>query len=682
MPGKNKIIAIVQARENSSRFPNKVLKYINEKTILEIINSRLKKSKNLSNIVFAIPKNDKKIQSLLIKRKINYFLGSEKNVLERFYKCAKKYKANTVVRITADCPLVDFKILDKMIKVFLKKKPDYISNTIKLFYPDGLDIEILNFKSLETAFKHSKSSFYKEHVTFYITKNISKFKILNFKENKYLNNSDIRLTVDNNQDLTMVDKLFKFYNYNFHITYEKISQLIQKKPEFFLDNKTFKRNYGLKNKRNRYSFENAKKIIPTGNQMLSKNPNYILPFQWPLYYRKAKGCKIISIDNRRYFDFSLMGVGSNILGYSNQKVDNFVKKKIDQGSMSTLNCYEEFDLADELLKMNNWADMVRFSKTGGEINSMAIRIARAASGKDNVAFCGYHGWHDWYLSANLKNNKNLDNHLMSGFYTAGVPKFLSNKSYPFKFNNINSIKQILAKDKNIGVIKMEVYRNIEPKISFLKKLRKICDKEGIVLIFDECTSGFRENYGGIYKKFGINPDMVLYGKALGNGYPITACVGKKEIMENVNKTFISSTFWSERTGFSAGIATLNEMKKINSWLRIRESGKLIRKGWLKLSKKYNFKISFSGLYALTNLEIKNKNWNLINTLITQEMLSKGFLYSNSIYTSVCHNKKNIDLYFNCLDEIFSKIEPFMYDKKYLIKNLKGPLPKKPFNRMN
>ena len=216
----------------------------------------------------------------------------------------------------------------------------------------------------------------------------------------------------------MVDKLFKFYNYNFHITYEKISQLIQKKPEFFLDNKTFKRNYGLKNKRNRYSFENAKKIIPTGNQMLSKNPNYILPFQWPLYYRKAKGCKIISIDNRRYFDFSLMGVGSNILGYSNQKVDNFVKKKIDQGSMSTLNCYEEFDLADELLKMNNWADMVRFSKTGGEINSMAIRIARAASGKDNVAFCGYHGWHDWYLSANLKNNKNLDNHLMSGFYTA------------------------------------------------------------------------------------------------------------------------------------------------------------------------------------------------------------------------------------------------------------------------
>ena len=682
MSGKNKIIAIVQARENSSRFQNKVLKFINEKTILEIINARLKKSKNLSNIVFAIPKDDEKIRSLLIKKKIKYFLGSEKNVLERFYKCAKKYKADTIVRITADCPLVDFEILDKMIEVFLNKKPDYLSNTLELFYPDGLDIEIFNFKSLEIAFQKSKSSFYKEHVTFYITKNISKFKILNFKENKYSNNSNIRLTLDNNYDLIMINKLFSHFNYNLNITYKKISKLIQKNPEFFLENKIFKRNYGLKNEKNRYSFENAKKIIPTGNQMLSKNPNYILPFQWPLYYQKAKGCKIITIDNKKYFDFSLMGVGSNILGYSNQKIDSFVKKKIDKGSMSTLNCYEEYDLAEELLKMNDWADMVRFAKTGGEINSIAIRIARAASGKDNVAFCGYHGWHDWYLSANLKNDDNLNDHLMSGFYTAGVPKFLSNKSHPFKFNDINSIKQILSRDKNVGVIKMEVYRNTEPKISFLKSLRKICDKEGIVLIFDECTSGFRENYGGIYKRYGINPDMVLYGKALGNGYPITACVGKKEIMENANKSFISSTFWSERIGFSAGIATLNEMKKIHSWMRIKEAGRLIRTGWSKLSKKYNFEVSFSGLYALTNLEIKNENWNLINTLITQEMLRKGFLFSNSIYTSISHNKKNIDLYLNCLDAIFAKIAPFMHDKKYLIKNLKGPLPKKPFNRMN
>uniref|UniRef100_UPI003F86EC95 aminotransferase class III-fold pyridoxal phosphate-dependent enzyme n=1 Tax=Candidatus Pelagibacter sp. TaxID=2024849 RepID=UPI003F86EC95 len=455
-----------------------------------------------------------------------------------------------------------------------------------------------------------------------------------------------------------------------------------KNPELFLENKFFKRNYGLNKINKKYSFFEAEKIIPTGNQMLSKNPKYILPNQWPLYYKKANGCMITSLDGKKYYDFSLMGVGTNILGYSNKIVDNFVKKKIDCGSMSTLNCFEELDLAKELIQMNKWADMVRFARTGGEINSIAIRIARAAAGKDKVAFCGYHGWHDWYLSANLKNKKNLNNHLMSGFFTSGVPKFLSNKSYTFKFNDINSVKKLIALDKNIGVIKLEVYRNIEPKRSFLKELRKICDKEKIVLIFDECTSGFRSNYGGIYQKYGITPDIVLFGKALGNGYPITACVGKKEVMENVKSSFISSTFWSERIGFSAGLITLKEMRKINSWNKITNIGKYIRRGLSNVAKQHGLKIEFLGLPALTNFQFKTKNSEYLNAYLTQEMLKRGYLFSNSIYTSVAHEEDIVNNYLDNLNDILDNISGNISEKNYLINNLNGPLPKKPFNRMN
>jgi glutamate-1-semialdehyde aminotransferase len=349
--------------------------------------------------------------------------------------------------------------------------------------------------------------------------------------------------------------------------------------------------------------------------------------------------------------------------------------------MSTLNCFEEYDLAEELLKIDKWADMVRFAKTGGEINSIAIRIARAASGKNGIAFCGYHGWHDWYLSANLANQKNLNSHLMNGFFTSGVPKNLKNTSFPFEFNNIKSLKKVLAKNSDIGVIKMEVYRNFPPQIKFLKEIRNICNKKNLVLIFDECTSGFRGNYGGIYKNYNVQPDIVLYGKALGNGYPITACVGRREVMETVNNSFISSTFWSERVGFSAALATLKEMRRIKSWQKVEKVGLILRKGIKKIAKDNNIKINFFGLPAITNQIIDNKNSNLINSFITQEMLKKGFLSTDSIYASVSHNKKNIETYLENLNDVFKVVSQHKDDKNFL-KLIEGPLPIKPFNRMN
>ena len=405
----------------------------------------------------------------------------------------------------------------------------------------------------------------------------------------------------------------------------------------------------------------ALKVIPTGNMLLSKNPNRFLPGKWPTYYKKAKDCFIWGVDGKKYIDVSTMGFGTNILGYSNSKVDKTVHNFIDKGNMSTLNAPEEVYLAEKLIQLHPWFKMVRFARTGGEANSIAIRIARASSGKDGVAICGYHGWHDWYLSSNIQNKKNLDTHLIKRLQTDGVPKALKNTVFPFQYNDFETLKKIVDKNK-IGVIKMEVYRNIEPKNDFLKKIRKLADKKNIVLIFDECTSGFRKSNGGLHKIYNVKPDMAIFGKALGNGYAITAVLGKKEIMECVQNTFISSTFWTERIGSVAGLETLKIMEEIESWKLIDKIGKNIKKTWGEISQNTKVPIEISGLNALAQFKIISKNSNIFKTYITQEMLKKNILATDTIYVSIKHKDKILQKYYENLEKIFKIIAKYQYSK--------------------
>ena len=212
-------------------------------------------------------------------------------------------------------------------------------------------------------------------------------------------------------------------------------------------------------------YKKGKKLIPGGTMLLSKRPEMFLPDKWPSYFSRAKGCEIWDLDNRKYVDMSIMGIGTNSLGYGHHEVDKAVEKTISNGNMSTFSCPEEVILAEKLIEINPWADMVRFARTGGEANSIAIRIARAASGKDGVAICGYHGWHDWYLSANHNKDNNLTNHLLPGLEPLGVPKSLSNTVFPFHYNNYDELLEIVNENQ-IGVIKMEVLRNFPPKMIF------------------------------------------------------------------------------------------------------------------------------------------------------------------------------------------------------------------------
>lgn len=429
-------------------------------------------------------------------------------------------------------------------------------------------------------------------------------------------------------------------------------------------------------------YKKAKILIPGGTMLLSKRPEMFLPDLWPSYFSKAKGCKIWDLDGKELLDMSIMGIGTNTLGYGNEEVDNAVLETVRNGNMTTLNCPEEVNLAEKLVTLNPWADMVRFARSGGEANSIAIRIARAASGKDKVAICGYHGWHDWYLSANHNDGGDeLSGHLLAGLSPKGVPKNLKDTVYPFNYNNFEELLSIVD-NNDIGVIKMEVLRNFGPEDNFLQKVRDLASERNIVLIFDECTSGFRETFGGIYQKFGVEPDIAMYGKTIGNGYALTAVVGRREVMEAAQNTFISSTFWTERIGPTAALATLKVMEEVKSWEIITATGNKMRNGWQKLADSHKLNISISGIPALSTYSFNSPDALSYKTFIAQEMLDKGFLASTNFYASTAHTDDHLESYFNALDEVYASISKCENGELKIQDLLRGPVCHGGFKRLN
>ncbi len=440
----------------------------------------------------------------------------------------------------------------------------------------------------------------------------------------------------------------------------------------------------IKNKKNsgQKLWLKGKKYILGGNMLLSKRPNLFLPDLWPTYFSKTKSCFIWDLDNKKYIDMSYMGVGTNILGYNNNRVDREVERAIKKGNISTFNAPEEVELARKLISMHKWAYKAKFARTGGEIASVAIRIARNYSKKNKVAICGYHGWHDWYLSANINKKSSLKNHLFDQLNIGGVPKEFGKLTFSFEYNDFDSLLKVYKKNPDIGVIIMEVKRNFNPKKNFLKKIKNFCTKNKIVLIFDECTSGFRENFGGLHLKYKIIPDIVLFGKALGNGYAITALLGNKKVMKEANDLFISSTFWTERIGSVAGLATLKEMKRIKSWKKITKIGKIIKEKWKRIFDKYLIEYEIKGLDSIVSFEFKRKNFNVYKTFITQEMLKKGILANNSIYVSIDHDNKILKKYFVEFEKVIKKIQILEQKGIKLEKLLESKASSLGFKRLN
>jgi glutamate-1-semialdehyde 2,1-aminomutase len=410
----------------------------------------------------------------------------------------------------------------------------------------------------------------------------------------------------------------------------------------------------------------AMEIIPGGNGLLSKRPDRYAKDIWPTYFSRAKGCNVWDLDGNKYIDMTQNGVGTSILGYADDDVNKSVINAINNGINTTLNAPEEVELAQELLKLNPSMGGVKFARGGGEAMSISVRIARAYTGRDKVAFSGYHGWTDWYLATNLSSELNLDEHLLPGLEPLGVPSGLSGTAIPFKYNDVDDFKAILKQHDDIGTIVLEGARYDLPNTDFLKTIEIESKKKGIVVIVDEITSGFRMSKSGVYRLFDFDPDMVVYGKALGNGFAISTVVGKKEVMSAAQDTFISSTMWTERVGFVAGLATLRKLQQNNVYKHLTEIGTHIGREWIKLSEQHGLKLSVSEYKPLITFKLHyGENNNAIVTLFIQEMLKRGYLASSSVYATYAHTIKVVDEYLKNVGDVFEIMSYAINNNKVL-----------------
>jgi glutamate-1-semialdehyde 2,1-aminomutase len=428
-------------------------------------------------------------------------------------------------------------------------------------------------------------------------------------------------------------------------------------------------------------YRRARAIIPGGTQLLSKRPEMFLPEQWPTYYRSAKGAEVVDLDARTYLDMSYCGIGATVLGFADPDVDAAVKAAIDLGGMSTLNCAEEVELAELMLELHPWAEMVRFARSGGEAMAVAVRIARAATGRDMLAFCGYHGWHDWYLSANLGETAALDGHLLPGLDPAGVPRGLAGLMLPFHYNRLDEIEAIVgAHGGRLAAIVMEPVRSSAPDADFLGGIRRLASACGAALIFDEVTSGLRINTGGAHLVYGVDPDIAVFAKALANGYPMAAIVGRRAVMDAAQDTFVSSTMWTERIGPVAALATLRKHREKDVASHLVRIGKRVQDGWASAARDAALPIHVSGIAPLGHFSFEVPEAQAVRTLFTQMMLDRGILATGSFYAMYAHTDAHVDRYLDELAAVFAALKTAI-GQSAVRQLLRGPVAHSGFQRL-
>jgi glutamate-1-semialdehyde aminotransferase len=549
--------------------------------------------------------------------------------------------------------------------------------------------------ALERAWREARLKSEREHVTPYIWKHPSLFRLANVRNERDL--SALRWTVDEPEDLEFARRVYMHLGAMPAFGMEEVLRLIEEQPQLQTVNAGFERNEGYQRSVRKDAnvqpgeqtvsgtgqalYVTAKRRIPGGTQLLSKRPEMFLPDHWPAYYSKARGVDVWDLDGRRYVDMSCNGIGACVLGAGDPDVDSAVRAAIDAGVMCTLNCPEEVELADLLCELHPWADMVRYARGGGEAMVVAVRIARARTRRDRVAFCGYHGWHDWYLAANLAEEKALDGHLLPGLDPAGVPRALRGTALPFHYNRADELEAIVAEHAtDLAAIVMEPIRGHDPAPGFLERVRDLATSSGAVLIFDEITAGFRLNTGGAHLLYGVTPDIAVFAKAMSNGYAMAAVIGTANVMQAAQDSFISSTYWTDRIGPAAALATIRKHRRCDVASHLIRIGTLLQDGWRKAAAKCGLSIDVSGIPPLSHFSFSGDQAQAASTLFTQQMLEHGFLAGTSFYATFAHQDEHVSAYLTAVEEVFAEIHRAL-EAAILPQLLRGPVAHSGFRRL-
>ena len=673
------VVALIQARMGSSRFPGKVLEDLGGEPMLWRVVSRVRKASRVNQVMVAT--TDQEIDDLVARfceeRNINCFRGNEQDVLDRFYQAARAYQADVVVRITADCPLIDSSVIDKILARFELGDCDYVSNVFRYTYPDGLDTEVFSFAALERAWHEARKPSEREHVTPYLR--TDRFRTANVESEVPVSPAQYRWTVDHPADLDFVRKVYRAFSGNGDFGFKEVFELLKERPdlatiqvETISNEGYFKSLYQqakagaappLPLAQSRAWLERAKKVIPSCAQTFSKGYTQYVQGVAPIFLERGKGCRVWDVDGNEYIDY-VQGLLPNILGYAHEEVNAAVAAQLAEGHSFSLPHPLEVQLAERLTRLIPCAEMVRFGKNGSDATSGAVRAARAFTGRDRIACCGYHGWQDWYIGSTTRN--------------AGVPKAVRELTHPFAYNNMASLEKILAEHPGeFAAVIMEPFNFEEPAAGFLQAVRDLTHRHGALLIFDEICVGFHFGLGGAQKIFGVTPDLACFGKAMGNGFPISCVVGRADIMRTFDEIFYSFTFAGEVASMAAAMKVLDILENSDALARIEASGRTLQDGVNAMAKEAGLanRIRAVGRPQWSLLKFTDETGvdsTLLRNLFQQEAVKRGVLLLATHNVTAAHDSQSTQRTLDVYAEVLKTLAGWLQDSNPA-RFLEGPM---------
>ena len=668
---QKKTVAIIQARMGSARLPGKVLMDIAGHPLLWHVVQRTKSASCVDKVVVATSDNasDDAVEDFCRKEKVTCFRGSEKDVLSRFYDAAKTEFAETVIRITGDCPLIDPAVIDAVAKGYSQKECDYATNTLRYTYPEGLDVEIFSMKALETANKNAKRESDREHVTPYLRVG-GQFVTFNVEHTQDYSKAGHFWSVDHPTDLEFVRSIYAKFKGRTDFGFQEVIECLERHPEIaklnagkIMNEGYFRSLYQTANavpanklqlKESERWFKRSREIIPGAAQTFSKSYLQYVQGASPLFLKRGRGCRVWDVDGNEYIDY-IQGLLPNILGYAEPRVNAAAIAQLDEGHSFSLPHPIEVELSEKLIQLIPSAEMVRFGKNGSDATSGAIRAARAFTKRERVAVCGYHGWQDWYIGSTTRN--------------AGVPKAVSDLTHSFTYNDLDSLEKVLsAHHKEFAAVMMEPMNFTEPDPGFLAGVKALAHKHGALLIFDEICSGFMFGLGGLQKEFGVTPDMACFGKAMGNGFPISCIVGRRDVMKTFEDIFYSFTFAGEAQSMAAALKVLDILETTDALKSIEAQGRVLKDGLNALAKEAGLgdRIQCVGRPQWSLFKFKDAQGNdglLERSLFQQEAAKRGVLLLMTHNVSASHDSVSTEKTLEAYASVLKTLSQWLNDSK-------------------
>lgn len=650
----------------SSRFPGKTLADLAGRPMLARVVERVRRAAAVDKVVVATSTaaGDDPIGEFCAQEQVPCFRGSEDDVLDRFYGAAKEHGADVVVRITADCPLIDPGVIDRVVERFQRGDCDYASNALRYTYPDGLDTEVFSMAALEQAWREAKKPSEREHVTPYLRS--GKFRAANV-ENESPSEPQ-RWTVDHPADLEFVRAVYAAFAGKKDFRYREVLELLKERPELAatqtetITNEGYYRSLyrqakagaapGLRLEKSQAWFARSKKVIPGCAQTFSKGYTQYVQGVAPVFLERGAGCRVWDVDGNQYIDY-VQGLLPNILGYAHPEVNRAAAEQLARGHSFSLPHPLEVELAERLTRLIPCAEMVRFGKNGSDATSGAVRAARAFTGRDRVACCGYHGWQDWYIGSTTRN--------------AGVPKAVRELTHPFVYNDLASLESLLAAyPGEFAAVIMEPFNFVEPAAGFLQGVKDLAHKHGAVLIFDEICVGFHFGLGGAQKMFGVTPDLACFGKAMGNGFPIACVVGRGEIMRIFEEVFYSFTFAGEIASMAAAMKVLDVLEHTDALARIEGNGRTLQQGLHCLAKEAGLagRIGTVGRPQWSLVKFRDPDGSdsaAVKNLFQQEAVKRGILLLATHNMTAAHDTAAIEQTLQVYAEVIKTLAGWLSD---------------------